>query len=83
MEEVMRKVEVKPSRLQIEELEQRIASSVTGTGGFDGQPGNQSSAKHNPSGSSNPEKTSSKIVRRAEREDSPEKTTRTWREQWK
>ena len=46
-------------QLEIEELEERIAPSVTGTGGYDGQPSNQSSAKHNPSGSANPENTSS------------------------
>lgn len=40
---------------QIEELEQRIAPSVTGTGGYDGQPGNQSNSQGNPSGSANPE----------------------------
>ena len=40
---------------QIEELEQRIAPSVTGTGGYDGQPGNQSSSHGDPSGSANPE----------------------------
>ncbi len=42
-------------RLEVEELEERIAPSVHGTGGYDGQPGNQSAAKHNPSGSANPE----------------------------
>ena len=36
-------------------LEERIAPSVNGAGGYDGQPGNQNSAKHNPSGSANPE----------------------------
>jgi len=41
--------------LQVEELEARIAPSVQGTGGYDGHPGNQSSAKNNPSGSANPE----------------------------
>jgi len=55
----MKKVEVKESRLLVEELEQRIAPSVTGTGGYDGQPGNQCNAKHNPSGSANPENSSS------------------------
>jgi hypothetical protein len=45
--------------LTVEELEERIAPSLNGTGGYDGQPGNQSSAKHNPSGSANPENTSS------------------------
>lgn len=39
----------------VEVLEERIAPSVTGTGGYDGQPGNQSSAQGNPSGSANPE----------------------------
>ena len=42
-------------KLQVEELEERIAPSVHGTGGYDGQPGNQSSAPNNPSGSANPE----------------------------
>jgi hypothetical protein len=28
-------------KLEIEELEERIAPSVTGTGGYEGQPGNQ------------------------------------------
>ena len=55
----MKKVEVRAPRLNVEELEQRIAPSVTGTGGYDGQPGNQSNAKHNPSGSANPENSSS------------------------
>jgi hypothetical protein len=41
--------------LKVEELEERIAPSVTGTGGYDGQPGNQCNAAHNPSGSANPE----------------------------
>jgi len=45
--------------LNVEELEERIAPSVNGTGGYDGQPGNQCSAKHNPSGSANPENSSS------------------------
>lgn len=43
--------------LFVEELEERIAPSVTGTGGYDGQPGNQASASGNPSGSANPEGT--------------------------
>ena len=34
----MKKVEAKQPRLQVEELEQRIAPGVTGTGGYDGQP---------------------------------------------
>jgi len=41
--------------LNVEELEERIAPSVNGTGGYDGQPGNQCSAPNNPSGSANPE----------------------------
>jgi hypothetical protein len=41
--------------LHVEELEERIAPSVHGTGGYEGQPGNQSSAPNNPSGSANPE----------------------------
>jgi hypothetical protein len=51
----MKKVDVKKPRLQVEELEQRIAPDVIGTGGYDGQPGNQCAARHNPSGSANPE----------------------------
>jgi len=43
------------TELNIEELEERIAPSVHGTGGYDGQPGNQSSSHGNPSGSANPE----------------------------
>jgi len=43
--------------LQVDELEERIAPSVTGTGGYDGQPGNQASSTGNPSGSANPEGT--------------------------
>ena len=42
-------------KLKIEELEERIAPTVTGTGGYDGQPGKQCNADHNPSGSANPE----------------------------
>jgi hypothetical protein len=41
--------------LQVEELEERIAPSVTGSGGFEGQPGNQSASQGNPSGSATPE----------------------------
>jgi hypothetical protein len=41
--------------LAVEVLEERIAPSVAGTGGYDGQPGNQASAHGNPSGSANPE----------------------------
>jgi hypothetical protein len=43
--------------LQVEELEARIAPDVSGTGGYDGQPGSQASASGNPSGSANPEGT--------------------------
>jgi hypothetical protein len=43
------------NRFQIEQLEERIAPSVGGTGGYEGQPGNQNSAQGNPSGSANPE----------------------------
>jgi hypothetical protein len=46
-------------RFQIEKLEERIAPTVTGTGGYDGQPGNQSAAHGNPSGSANPENSAS------------------------
>ncbi|HXJ68687.1 MAG TPA: hypothetical protein VNM39_07250 [Verrucomicrobiae bacterium] len=46
---------MKELKLQIEELEARIAPSVAGTGGYDGKPGNQCNAKSNPSGSANPE----------------------------
>jgi len=47
--------EERKSRFQIEKLEERIAPSVNGTGGYDGQPGNQCSAQGNPSGSATPE----------------------------
>ena len=43
--------------LNVEELEERIAPSVHGTGGYDGQPGNQCNSGQNPSGSANPEGT--------------------------
>jgi hypothetical protein len=36
--------------LDVEVLEERIAPAVIGTGGYDGQPGNQNSAHNNPSG---------------------------------
>jgi hypothetical protein len=45
----------KKVRFEIDRLEERIAPAVNGTGGYDGQPGNQSSAPNNPSGSANPE----------------------------
>jgi hypothetical protein len=47
--------EQKQDRFQIEPLEERIAPSVAGTGGYEGQPGKQNSAQGNPSGSANPE----------------------------
>jgi hypothetical protein len=47
--------EPKQGRFEIEKLEERIAPSVNGTGGYEGQPGNQNSAHGNPSGSANPE----------------------------
>jgi hypothetical protein len=47
--------EEKQGRFQIEQLEERIAPTVTGTGGYEGQPGTQSSAPGNPSGSATPE----------------------------
>jgi hypothetical protein len=53
------KNEQRTDRFQIVKLEERIAPSVNGTGGYDGQPGNQNAAHGNPSGSANPENTSS------------------------
>jgi hypothetical protein len=47
--------ETRPSRFEIEKLEERIAPKVQGTGGYDGQPGNQCNAQGNPSGSATPE----------------------------
>lgn len=44
-------------QLIVEELEERIAPSVAGTGGYEGHQGNQSSSHGNPSGSANPEGT--------------------------
>ena len=41
---------MKELKLIVEVLEERIAPAVIGTGGYDGQPGNQSSAQGNPSG---------------------------------
>jgi hypothetical protein len=40
--EKIEKQNVEPLHLEIEVLEERIAPSVTGTGGYEGQPGNQS-----------------------------------------
>jgi hypothetical protein len=42
-------------QLHFEELEERIAPTVIGTGGYDGQPGNQADHVGNPSGSATPE----------------------------
>jgi len=53
------KDERRATELQVEEMEERICPSVNGNGGYDGQPGTQCSAPHNPSGSANPENTSS------------------------
>ena len=47
------------TRFEFEKLEERIAPAVHGTGGYDGQPGNQNSAHGNPSGSANPENSNS------------------------
>jgi hypothetical protein len=52
---VVEQREEKKGRFEIERLEERIAPTVTGTGGYDGQPGNQASAHGNPSGSATPE----------------------------
>jgi hypothetical protein len=51
--------EQKPVWFQIVEPEERTAPSVNGTGGNEGQPGNQDSAHWNPSGSASPENSSS------------------------
>lgn len=48
---------MKAQKLNVQALEERIAPSVIGTGGYDGQPGNQASSHGNPSGSANPEGT--------------------------
>jgi len=48
---------MKELKLDVQALEERIAPSVIGTGGYDGQPGNQCNAGQNPSGSANPEGT--------------------------
>jgi hypothetical protein len=37
-------------KLTVEELEERIAPNIPGTGGYEGQPGNQNAAQDNPSG---------------------------------
>ena len=51
--------EQRKDRFDIVPPEERIAPSVNGTGGYEGQPGNQNAAHGNPSGSANPENTSS------------------------
>jgi hypothetical protein len=48
---------MKAQKLNVLALEERIAPSVIGTGGYDGQPGNQAASHGNPSGSANPEGT--------------------------
>ena len=48
---------MKELKVDVQTLEERIAPSVIGTGGYDGQPGNQCNAGQNPSGSANPEGT--------------------------
>jgi hypothetical protein len=45
--EKIEKQNAEPLHLEIEVLEERIAPSVTGTGGYEGQPGNQSSGGGN------------------------------------
>ena len=42
MDEITKDTNLNPLHLEIELLEERIAPSVTGTGGYEGQPGNQS-----------------------------------------
>jgi hypothetical protein len=49
----------KSDHFRVLTFEDRIAPSVNGTGGYDGQPGNQKSAQGNPSRSAHPENTSS------------------------
>ena len=46
---------MKYAEFRLEEMESRIAPAVIGTGGYDGQPGNQCNAHGNPSGSATPE----------------------------
>jgi hypothetical protein len=47
--DTIEKQNIEPLHLEIEVLEERIAPSVTGTGGYEGQPGNQSNGG-NPGG---------------------------------
>ena len=42
MEEITNTEDVRPVELQVEVLEERIAPSSLGSGGFEGQPGGQS-----------------------------------------
>jgi hypothetical protein len=48
---------MKEQKLIVDVMEERIAPTIIGTGGYDGQPGNQCNAGQNPSGSANPEGT--------------------------
>jgi hypothetical protein len=41
MEEITNSQDVKPVELEVEVLEERIAPSSIGSGGYEGQPGNQ------------------------------------------
>ena len=41
MDEITKAPEARPLQLEIEVLEERVAPSVTGSGGYEGQPGNQ------------------------------------------
>ena len=41
MDEITKAPETSPLQLEIEVLEERVAPSVTGSGGYEGQPGNQ------------------------------------------
>lgn len=50
MDEIKNDPEVKPLQLEIEVLEERIAPSVTGQGGYEGQPGNQGGGGNGPNG---------------------------------
>jgi hypothetical protein len=47
----LEKQQVEPLNLEIEVLEERIAPSVTGSGGYEGQPGGQSGGGNNGDGS--------------------------------
>jgi len=41
MEEITKSQDETPVQLEVEVLEERIAPSVVGSGGYEGQPGNQ------------------------------------------